>query len=231
MNIEKSSLKDYIIEEMNKNEFDIDNIEEFRRLSFNAICDAMNTWFNDEVYLKGIYSNGLIPASPSPIPSLLNGTEYTFKLTLNLNGTLLKAAVDNYSTWVDPLKNVVPLPPPLDTFALPDPDTRNIQYYVQMSIMWLTALYSISDPIPAPAVSPILGSIITIIDTSFITNTIQFPGFPDWNNPTRDELFEWQVDNIINGLSFPTIGKVYYPSTANDGSTGTITLSDAPIFV
>ncbi len=186
----------------------------------------MNVFFLEKTVLVGTYTGALIPGSP-PIPSLLEGSSFEFNLNLSLNGTTLKSATDLYYTWFHPTK--VSIIPPTDHLTLPDPLTRNIQYYDCMQAMWTSAVYSVSEPL----VTPIPLATVTIVDTSFVANTIMFSGFPSWGSgsPTQEEVIVSQINIILNGLSFPTIGRTYPFSSATDGSTGTIVLTDAPFFV
>jgi len=203
MNLNKSDIRDAVLAAIDTIPFTIDNIEGYRTNVFNIICSTINDWFNTNAYLTGVYSGGVIPPS---IPSTLNGTIFTFKLNLNLIGSTLKSSVD----------------------GITNPNTANTNYYNSMNLMWKTALYSISEQITVP----IPGATCTIIDTSFVANTINFPGFPVWNDPSdRNEIWDFQIDTILNGLSFPVITQVYTPATCTDNSTGIITLSNAPIFV
>ena len=221
MIIKKLDLLNTLIEEMSDIIYE-NNINDYREKLFKKICDVMNDWFYDNCDIKGMYLNGYIPAG-TPIPSILNNTIFNFKLNMKLDGLVLKSAVDNYINWVDP--TIVIPQKPLDTPILPLSIDRNKQFYGAFKNMWMLNNYTKSEKI----IAPILDATCTT-SFSFASNTINFSGFPNWNNGDQYEAFEFVINTILDGLTFPEVGATLV-GTCTDGSFGQILLSDVPTFI
>lgn len=213
MILEKKELRTNIINDISKLIFDKNDIESYRYQIFNIICNNINNWFNEKALIKGVYS-GVIPGSP-PIPSGFNNQSFEFKLNLNLVGQDLKNAITNFENWV----KVDRSGSPTDNELNPNPTTRNIQMFDYYNVGFAKSAFLKSS------------NLIVTIDFNFIINKIEFGGFPDFGlSPKNEDLFDFQIDTIINGLIFPDLGLVV-PATCNDGSIGEITIIESPKFV